>query len=55
MMTNIDGPIKVGSHDFYKNRFMEALTSDNQKKCIEYFNSEYCDESGVWQYVSHTY
>ena len=52
MMININGPIKIGSHDFYKNRFVESLTSDNQKKCIEYFNSEYCDESGVWQYVN---
>ena len=51
-MININGPIKIGSHDFYKNRFVESLTSDNQKKCIEYFNSEYCDESGVWQYVN---
>ena len=51
-MTNIDGPIKIGSHEFYQKRFEEKLSEENKKKIIEFFNSEYCDESGVQQFMN---
>lgn len=53
IVTNINGPIKVGSHEFYQKQFINSLTPGNRLKCVEYFNSEYCDESGVWQYINH--
>jgi len=52
VMTNIDGSIIVGSHEFYKRQFFETLTSNNVSKVLSFFNSEYCNESGVYQYVS---
>ena len=52
MITNIDGPIKIGSHDFYKKRFEEKLTEQNKKKIAGFFNSEYVNESGIYQYVN---
>lgn len=52
ILTNISTNIEVGSHEFYRKRFMETLTYENQSKCIKYFNSEYCDDSGVWQYIN---
>ena len=52
VMTNIDGNIIVGSHEFYKRQFFETLTAKNSLKVREFFNSEYCNESGVYQYVS---
>jgi len=52
IMTNIYGPIKIGSHEFYKNRFEDKLTQENKKKIIEFFNSEYCNESGVQQFMN---
>jgi len=50
MVTNISGDIVIGSHEFYRTRFEGELTFENKKKIISFFSSEYCDESGVWQY-----
>jgi peptide chain release factor subunit 1 len=53
MLSNVRGEIKIGSHEFYKNRFEEKLSEENKRKITFFFNSEYCDESGVWQYISN--
>jgi len=53
IITNIDGQIKVESHEFYHSRFENELSFENKSKISEFFISEYCDESGVWQYVNN--
>jgi len=52
ILTNIDGNIVLGSHKFYENAIFEQLTAENRKKIVSFFNTEYADESGVYQYVN---
>lgn len=52
VLTNINSNVVVGSHEFYKKMFYEQLTTENKKKIQSFFNSEYCDESGIYQYIS---
>jgi len=53
VITNVSGDIKVGSHEFYRKKFEEKLSFENKNKIKSFFASEYCDESGVWQYINH--
>ena len=52
ILNNVSGDIIIGSHDFYQNRFESILSNDNKNKIKEFFNSEYCDISGVYQYLN---
>jgi peptide subunit release factor 1 (eRF1) len=52
ILNSIPGPIVLGTHEFYKNNLFKQFSSLNSSKILGVFQTEYADESGVYQYIN---
>ena len=52
VLNSIPGPIYLGTHEFYKNTLFKHLSNMNSEKILGVFQTEFADESGVYQYIN---
>jgi len=46
------GPIRCGINPVYKEQLVSYLSNENKSKILEFFTPEYCDKSGIYQYIN---
>ena len=52
ILTSISGQVVIGTHEFYKNNLFKQFSTLNGAKISSVFQTEFADESGVYQYIN---